>query len=316
MKSIKNVFALTLIGASFWLMAANPGDVTTELGIEMPKIRQDVLLNLKEEKWFFFSATHSMRQVAHRIPEGSRATTVRALGKAVRAYVESSVFKNEWLQDLRATYPYDEAYTEEGIAKKKQENEAQKDVMKGQMSTQLAAMDQGFAHMDPAMLKMAAQSQIGQQEQELASLEGSERTIQAQRVASLKKMLALPAVEFKKQYLAWLKQQMQATVNQSTTPELDRERLAEEHRKKAEFDAHADFKPLLKKRLEDFIALSESVDFEARLVPMGRKQAFANPVYERKPAEWKFLYRLGKEPVAEAQVFARQWLADLSKQKN
>ena len=313
MKLNNGLSILTIIGASFWLMAANPGDVTTELGIEMPKLRHDVLSNLKEENWFFFNVTNSMRQVAHRIPEGSRATTVRALGKAVRAYVESSVFKNEWRQDLRATYPYDEAYTEEGIAKKKQENEAEKSAMKSQMGAQVAAMDQGFARMDPAMLKMAAQSQLAQEEQELASLEGSDRTVQAQRVANLKKMLALPPAEFKKHYLASLKQQLQGTVNQSTTPELDKERLAQERKQKAAFDAHADFKPLLKKRLQDFIALSESVDFDARLVPMGRKQAFANPVYERKSPEWKFLYRLGKEPVAEAQLFARQWLADLSK---
>lgn len=314
MKLSKRLSALTLIGASFWLMAANPGDVTTELGIEMPKLRQDVLSNLKEEKWFFFNATHSMRQVAQRIPEGSRATTVRALGKTIRAYVESSVFKREWLQDLRTTYPYDEDYTAEGIAKKKQENEAEKAAMKSQMGAQLAAMDQGFSQMDPAMLKMAAQAQISQQEEELTSLEGSERTTQAQRVASLKKMLVLPPAEFKKQYLASLKQQMQAKANESdTSPVLDKGRLAEERKKKAKFDAHADFKPLLKKRLQDFINLSESVDFEARLIPMGRKQAFANPVYERKCAEWKFLYRLGKEPVTEAQLFAKQWLADLSK---
>ncbi|MBD2753642.1 hypothetical protein [Spirosoma validum] len=314
MNSFKQLSTLTLIGASFWLMAANPGDVTTELGLEMPKLRHDVLLNLKEEKWFFFNATSAMRQVAQRIPEGSRATTVRALGKTVRAYIESSVFRNEWRQDLRATYPYDETYTAEGIAQKKQENEAEKSAMKSQMGAQMAAMDQGFSQMDPAMLKMAAQSQIAQQEEELASLEGSERTMQAQRVASLKKMLALAPAEFKKQYLASLKQQMQAKANESvTSPELDKGRLAEERKKKAEFDAHADFKPLLKKRLQDFIALSESVDFDARLVPMGRKQAFANPVYERKCAEWKFLYRLGKEPVAEAQLFARQWLTDLSK---
>lgn len=44
---------------------------------------------------------------------------------------------------------------------------------------------------------------------------------------------------------------------------------------------------------------------------MGRKQEFANPFYQRKPAEWKFLYRLGKEPVAEARLFAKQWLAEL-----
>ncbi|WP_461104697.1 hypothetical protein [Spirosoma koreense] len=310
MSSIRNYSALIFAAVSLWLMAARTGDVMTELGIEAPKLRHDVLLNLKEPNWFFFNATGSMRQMARQLPETSRASTVRALGKVVRVYVESSVFKQEWLQDVRSRYPYDEAYTEAGLAKQKQEKESEKTAMQ----SQLAAMDQAFVQMDPAMLKMAAQAQISREEQELASLTGSDRTRQTQRIATLKKMQALPAAEFKKQYLSWLKQQAQGNIDASTAaPEVDKERLAEQRRQKAEFDAHANFRPLLKKRLQDFIALTESVDFEARLVPMGRKQAFANPVYERKPAEWKFLYRLGKEPVAEARLFAQQWVADLGR---
>ncbi|UFH54295.1 hypothetical protein [Spirosoma sp. KNUC1025] len=312
MKSLKKYSALALAGAGFWLMAAKTGDVMTELGIETPKLQYDVLSNLKEEKWFFFNATGSMRQMARRIPEESRAVTVRALGKVVRTYVESSVFKDAWLQDLRTIYPYDERYTAEGIAKKQQQDNAERAAMKSQLGAQMAAMDQGFAQMDPAMLKMAAQSQLVREERELASLSGAERTTQAQHVANLKKMMSLPPAEFKKQYLASLKQQMLTNVNQeNTNDDLDKDRMAEERQKKAEFDAHANFRPLLKKRLQDFITLSESVDFEARLVPMGRKQAFANPVYERKPSEWKFLYRMGKGPVMEARSFARQWLAEL-----
>ncbi|CAN5172942.1 hypothetical protein BH09BAC4_BH09BAC4_37150 [soil metagenome] len=312
MKSIKQISYLTLLVAGPLLMAANSGDVMSELGIEEPKLRQDVLLNLKEPRWFFFNPTNSMRQAVRQLPESARAATVRTLGKAVRAYVESSSFKQTWLQDLRTYYPYDETYTDEYIAKKKQTDQAEKSVVQGQFSAQMAAMDQSFSLMDPAMVKMAAQAQLGQQEQELAALSGNDRTTRAQHVASLKKMMALPPAEFKKQYLASLKQQMQASMNPSTNePELDKDRLVEERKRKAEFDAHSDFRPHLKQRLQAFITLSETVDFDARLVPMGRKQEFANPVYQRKPAEWKFLYRLGKEPVTEARLFAKQWLADL-----
>ncbi|GAB4031836.1 hypothetical protein [Spirosoma jeollabukense] len=312
MKSIKQFSFLSVLVVGPLLMAANSGDVMTELGIEEPKLRQDVLLNLKEPRWFFFNPTNSMRQAVRQLPESARAATVRTLGKAVRAYVESSSFKQAWLQDLRTYYPYDETYTDEYIAKKKQTDQAEKSVAQTQFSAQMAGMDQAFSQMDPAMVKMAAQAQLSQEEQQLAALSGSERTTRAQHVASLKKMMALPPAEFKKQYLTSLKQHMQANMNKSDNePELDKDRLVQERKQKAEFDAHADYRPLLKQRLQAFITLSESVDFEARLVPMGRKQEFANPVYQRKPAEWKFLYRLGKEPVAEARVFAKQWLAEL-----
>ncbi|GAB3955991.1 hypothetical protein GCM10028805_44510 [Spirosoma harenae] len=308
MKPIKKITLFTLMGLSFWITAARFGDVMSELNIETGKLRQDVLLNLKEPQWFFFNTTGSMRQMARRIPESSRTTTVRALGKVVRAYVESSTFKDVWLQDLRQYYPYDEAFTAEGIAKKKQANEADKAAMKSQLS----AMDQAFAQMDPAMLQMGIRAQLGQEEQQISSLSGSERTAQLQRVATLKKILTLAPAECKKQYMSFLKQQAQGHVDESiASSEVSKEELAQHRQQKAEFDAHSDFRPLLKKRLQDFIALTETVDFEARLIPMGRKQEFANPVYQRKPAEWKFLYRIGKEPVMEARTFAQQWLAEL-----
>ncbi|MVM41965.1 hypothetical protein GO730_37075 [Spirosoma sp. HMF3257] len=307
MKSIKQLTLLTL-AVSYWLVAARSGDVMTDLSIQTGKLRQDVLLNLKESKWFFFTATASMRQMARRLPESSRGATVKALGKVVRAYVESSTFKQEWLQDVRTYYPYDESYTNEGLAKQQQAQEADKASLK----TQMASLDQAFAQMDPGMLQLAVRAQLSQEEQELASLSGNERANKANHIAVLKKMLNLPPAEFKKQYLASLKDQAQANLNQSNaSATVDKDQLAQQRKQKAEFDAHADFRPLLKKRLQDFIALTETVDFEARLVPMGYKQEFANPLYQRKPAEWKFLYRLGKEPVTEARLFAQQWLADL-----
>jgi hypothetical protein len=177
---------------------------------------------------------------------------------------------------------------------------------------QLAGMDQAFAQLDPAMLQMAIRSQLSEEERKLASLTGDERAERARYITDLKKMLSLPAADFKKQYLAYIKQQARGNMAKpANDSEADREGIARYRQQKAEFDAHADFKPALKKRLQDFIELSNSVDFEARLVPMGSKQEFANPLYQRKPAEWKFLYRLGKEPVSEARSFAQQWLADL-----
>ncbi|WP_020595824.1 hypothetical protein [Spirosoma panaciterrae] len=308
MKTTKRITLLLLFSVCYWLVAARVSDVMTELSIDTGKLRQDVLLNLKEPQWFFFNATSSMRQMARRIPESSRTTTVRALGHVVRTYVESSNFKDAWLQDLRTYYPYDEAYTDERMAQKKQDNDANRSAMKNQLAT----LDQAFAGMDPAMIQMAVRSQLVQEEQELAALSGSERSSKTQFIAELKKVLNLPPADCKKQYLALLKRQALSNIDQSTTtPEVDKNQLAQQRRQKAEFDAHTDFRPLLKKRLQDFITLTETVDFNARLIPMGRKQEFANPVYQRKPAEWKFLYRLGKGPVLEARTFAQQWLADL-----
>ena len=90
-----------------------------------------------------------------------------------------------------------------------------------------------------------------------------------------------------------------------------KERNAEYRKQKAVLDAHSDFRPLLKQRLKNFILLCDDVDFNAKLMTSGSKQQFVDPTYQRKPAEWKFLYRLGKESVQEAKAFAQEWLTDL-----
>jgi hypothetical protein len=64
---------------------------------------------------------------------------------------------------------------------------------------------------------------------------------------------------------------------------------------------------LIKKRLEEFIEVSGSVDFDARL--SGR--SFANTEYEGKDDQWKMCYRAGREVVAAAREEAKKWLSEL-----
>ncbi|MCK8491150.1 hypothetical protein M0L20_04755 [Spirosoma sp. RP8] len=308
MKSFKALFFAGLVATSGWLMAARTSDVLADVGIGLDKLRYDVLTNLKEPKWFFFNSTSTIRSMARRLPESSRPATVRALGKTVRAYVESSVFRQEWLQDVKRYHPYDETYSPENLAKKQQEDKAEQ----AAFDNQFASMDQAFTQLDPAMMQMAIRAQLAEEERQLTSLNAEERTERSRYIAAAKKMLSLPPAEFKKQYVALLKQQARNNHKKpAADTQTDKESIARYREQKAEFDAYSDFKPLLRKRLQDFIDLSNSVDFDARLVPMGYKQEFANPLYQRKPAEWKFLYRLGKEPVTEARAFAQQWLTDI-----
>ena len=299
------------------LAAARTADVLTDTGVTMNNIRRDALDNLTSERWFFFNSTRAMRTMARRIPEGSRATAVRALGKVIRTYCESTEFKNDYLNWLRQKYPVDETNSDEKIAAKTQELS----MVDGAVSQQMAIVQQTFTQLDPAMLQTAIQMQIQEQERALPNLSADERAKQAAEIADVKKMLAAtqgkPA-EFKKQFLAYQSRLMQK--NAAGNIAEDRQDLAKAkeqnvdyRRQKAVFDAHSDFRPLLKTRLKEFIALCNDVDFGATLMPNGHKQEFINPAYQRKPSEWKFLYRLGSEPVMEAKAFAQQWLADLEK---
>ena len=69
----------------------------------------------------------------------------------------------------------------------------------------------------------------------------------------------------------------------------------------------ADPQEMIKKRLQEFLALSATVDFEARL----NGTVFANPEYESKSDQWKMCYRAGKPVIDAAREEAEAWLKEL-----
>jgi hypothetical protein len=74
----------------------------------------------------------------------------------------------------------------------------------------------------------------------------------------------------------------------------------------------ADHKLMIKARLEEFLAVTADVDFNAALKEEYRVKKFVNPAYERKSDEWKMAYRAGKPAVDAARTYAKAWLAELN----
>ncbi|MEB8344513.1 hypothetical protein OO010_00510 [Flavobacteriaceae bacterium KMM 6898] len=66
----------------------------------------------------------------------------------------------------------------------------------------------------------------------------------------------------------------------------------------------------VKKRLEEYLALVATVDFDAKLTEADKYniQKFVNPVYEKKNEKWKACYRAGKEVNGVFSAFAKEWL--------
>lgn len=69
----------------------------------------------------------------------------------------------------------------------------------------------------------------------------------------------------------------------------------------------SDAKELIKQRLNEFLEVSATVDFDAQL----NGSMFANPTYEAKSQQWKMCYRAGKEVVAVAREEAQAWLKEI-----
>lgn len=74
----------------------------------------------------------------------------------------------------------------------------------------------------------------------------------------------------------------------------------------------ANINVLVKKRLEDYLALSATVDYNAQLTTnQYNKKIFVNPDYERKSASWKACFRAGKEVNDQMRAFAEKWIKEL-----
>jgi hypothetical protein len=78
-----------------------------------------------------------------------------------------------------------------------------------------------------------------------------------------------------------------------------------------EVEYPADPKRLIAHRLREFLELSATVDFSAALVEKDKRMRFADSTLEAKPREWKMLYRAGKPAVEAARAAAEEWLKAL-----
>lgn len=75
-------------------------------------------------------------------------------------------------------------------------------------------------------------------------------------------------------------------------------------------------KQLLKQRLEYFLEVTSTIDFNAELVQRGRFKVFVDPELEAKDGDWKKMFRAGPETIGAARLFAQQWLDELKKTKS
>lgn len=72
-----------------------------------------------------------------------------------------------------------------------------------------------------------------------------------------------------------------------------------------------DPKPVIAKRLREFLQLSADVDFNAKLTTMNGVSRFENPAYQAKSSQWKMCFRAGREATAAARAAVQAWLTEL-----
>lgn len=72
----------------------------------------------------------------------------------------------------------------------------------------------------------------------------------------------------------------------------------------------ADVKQLVRKRLEEYLKMSATVDFNAALKPPAASgtRYFVKPEHEQKSRQWKAIYRAGPEVNVAVNRFVKEWL--------
>ena len=202
-------------------------------------------------------------------PAEVRAALVRGVIAAARAYTGTQDFAKRYAQVREDQKPHKEEVPESG-------DQAMADAQK-QLEESIKEMQKAAASFTPEMKKQM------------------EETIAALR-QQMKEAAADPE---------------QKAERDKAVPELARAAEADYREKLADWEQRypADPKPLIARRLRDFLALSATVDFNATLEPRpGKKMRFADPELEKKPSEWKLLFRAGKPAVDAARVAAQEWL--------
>jgi hypothetical protein len=72
-----------------------------------------------------------------------------------------------------------------------------------------------------------------------------------------------------------------------------------------------DPKPVIVRRLREFLKVSADVDFNAKLRTSDGRSFFENPAYEAKASQWKMCFRAGKEATTAARAAVQAWLTEL-----
>lgn len=315
----KNFFAgAFLLVAGAWWMAARPGDIVTDLGLTTEQVHEAAFTNVTSEQ-LSLPYTSKVRQLAKKIPDGSRAAAVNALGAVVRSYASSNDFRTRYQDWLKAKYGISDGQTREAA---QAQSTSLSDVQSA-FAQQAATIKSTYSQMPPATLAMMIQSQIQMTQEDVANAEGTEKAAKTKELTELKRLQALsksnPA-EFKKQYVAHFDKMLQQQVaKEQGKMEEDlaesKQQAADYQKRLADYKAASNLNTILKQHLNEFIALTGSIDFDAQLTRNGSKMEFVNPVYRNKPANWKLLFRMGKEPVLAARTFAQNWVKDLETKK-
>lgn len=207
------------------------------------------------------------------IPMAKRAAVVRAVGEFARSFTRTQAFL-QWYNSYREEKKPSAPETTPAMADSRAKQIAD-------LKASIAEQEKAQANA-PADQKGIFRDVIAALRQMVKELEKSDPAQDAQMDAYIKQANEEAVRGYKEKVAAWEKEY----------PE-------------------GDPKPLLKRRLKEFLDATSGVDFSAKLVKRDDAMVFVNPAYENKDSRWKTAFRAGKDATEAARAIAQQWLKEL-----
>jgi hypothetical protein len=214
----------------------------------------------------------------------ARAAFVRAAGKLAIAYSKTDGFRRDYAAWWDEHKPKLDLITPQQMQEKNQQTQADFDKSNAEMNNMAAQFEAQRASLKQAGLSDAQINQMVDQARQ-----------SQQQVAQMRQQGQLPSGA------VLMTEQDRQSQNQQRQQEYD-EQLA-----KFKAAHPSDPREAIRHELNEFLAVSASVDFSARVVN-GR---FADPAYQGKDNEWKRCFRAGKPAVDAAREVAQGWLQQL-----
>ena len=250
------------------------------------------------------------KQTLQAMDEQARANFVKEVLPAVKAVVMSAEYGKLHEEYIRTHHNA----ANHGISVKEEQAKSADDAVKMMQEAQKQVAAQialSMRQMPIEGLKMLFPQDVDNWKQQAADKDNEDRAKYqklAARAKQIEPLMSSNPDEFKKQYSLLKNIEAGGSGEEASIVNDDDQR-----KKQQEQQAWNQYnlKSLLKKRLNDFVQVASTVDFTAQTTGTGRNRKFVKAEYERKPGEWKTLYRLGKAPTLAALDFARTWVKEL-----
>lgn len=209
---------------------------------------------------------------AKNIAAGNRAAVAKSLFQFTKTYISSAEFKNYYAKERAASKP---------IAP---EPAKTKETIRNEM---IAEQEKSIRDMEKAMATMAADMKKALQ----PSLDQGKKTLEAYKQTDNK------IVDIR----------YQGEINRYN---YDKDRY-DKNMADWEKNFPAELNQLISIRLQKYLDLAATVDFDAELVLKNGKKKFVNPAYESKHNDWKTIFRAGKDVYQAIKPLAEQWMNTL-----